>query len=593
MQAQINWGSSKVVMTKNGQKTVRSSTMFGNHPAWTAWRNDKEKVKALHFSLGKQFNGTGWELTHWEGADNSFSFDVNELIKLIGQSAVDEEAAKEAQKIDWVAKDARPLTSDPSEKLFDWQKSSCQRVVSALINGNAMDASQTGAGKTWVALAACAELGLTPYVLAPLAVLEAWRRAANAIGVVLGDVCNYEKARGGSCKFISKEKSGYDFSPVIPNDQLFGNGDSAKNFKPILIFDEVQKCKSQTSLQGKMLQDCSKKGAKILCLSATAAKDPTEMLGLGLALGLHEGGDSYRKWCVDNGCYNGAKLIFTSNARRAADCMAKIHKSIFPKKGTRIRSSDVPNYPENRVSAHLVESDEIIEGYATLVGALDKIEEDLASGNMTVVDAKAMGLAEITKARRASEHGKIEWMIEETKEMVSEGFQVVVFLNFREHLAMMRDGLGMSIDPIWGTKWLGRELIVDNLTGKSKLTDINGSAQSPELRQSIIDQFMSGKNKVILVSLSAGGAGISLHDDRGIAPRQSLISPSYSAIDLVQAVGRIWRAGSKSKATQRIIYASKTIEEEIAASITAKINNIETLNDGDIKSNTLSKFTSI
>jgi SNF2 family DNA or RNA helicase len=158
---------------------------------------------------------------------------------------------------------------------------------------------------------------------------------------------------------------------------------------------------------------------------------------------------------------------------------------------------------------------------------------------------------------------------------------------------MMRDGLGMNIDPIWGTKWLGRELIVDNLTGKSKLTDINGSAQSPELRQSIIDQFMSGKNKVILVSLSAGGAGISLHDDRGIAPRQSLISPSYSAIDLVQAVGRIWRAGSKSKATQRIIYASKTIEEEIAASITAKINNIETLNDGDIKSNTLSKFTSI
>ena len=99
------------------------------------------------------------------------------------------------------------------------------------------------------------------------------------------------------------------------------------------------------------------------------------------------------------------------------------------------------------------------------------------------------------------------------------------------------------------------------------------------------------KKRVLLVSLQAGGAGISLHDVNGIAPRHAIISPSYSAIDLVQAVGRIWRAGSKSKATQRIVYAAGTIEEEIAASVTAKIANIENINDGDLLPDCLAKFT--
>ncbi len=586
----LRFSEPKGVSTRMGARKVRTAPLYPDHPGWMAWRHDKEAVKALRFSLGKDFqNSKNWVLTHWEASDGQFAEDVEGLLAVIAQAESAEAASKEAQKIDWVAEDAAPLTSAAASKLFGWQRPSCQRIVAALKAGNALDASQTGAGKTFVALAACAELGLTPYVIAPLAVLESWRRASAFMGVALGGVTNWDKARNGSAPFVKMDgvKAGASFTFTPGAGSLFGGA-------PILICDEVQKAKSSTSLQGRVLSGCALRGAKILCLSATAAKDPTEMHGVGLALGLHGGGDSFREWCQRHGCRKGTKgLFFTDNPRAAADILGRIHRVIFPAKGSRIRAADVPDYPDNQVSAVLVENRDIALAYGALTDALETIEADKVAGKVDGREAKAMGLAEITKARRASELGKLDWMIDEVKELVADGFQVAVFLNFREHLAIMRDALKLKTEPVWGTAWLGKEEIFNEATGRSRWVDIDGPAQKPEQRTAIIDSFMAGTSKVILVSLMAGGAGISLHDDRGIAPRQSLISPSYSAIDLVQAIGRIWRAGSHSKATQRIIYAAGTIEEEIAASVTAKIQNVETINDGDVLPDCLARFTGV
>ena len=410
------------------------------------------------------------------------------------------------------------------------------------------------------------------------------------MGVKIGGLTNYDKARAGSCAFIAKnDKPKKDERTFAFNPQqvsgLFGT--IPDDFKPVLIFDECQKVKNRETLQGKLMADAALQGAKIMALSATAAKDPTEMYGIGLALGLHEGGESFNAWAMKYGCRkSGYGIKFTENARAAADILGRIHRIIFPSKGTRIRSADVPDYPDNLVSASLVESAEIVDAYHTMENNLAKIEADEDQ-----TDRAARTLAEITKARRVSEHGKLDFIIEETKELLADGFQVVIFLNFREHLAIVRDALKMKNDPVWGTAWLGKEQIVDEETGYSRWVDINGPAQKPEDRQKLIDDFQNGVTKVILVSLQAGGAGISLHDVNGIAPRQSLVSPSYSAIDLVQSLGRIWRAGSQSKATQRIVYAAGTIEEEIAASVTSKIANIENINDGDLLPDALAHYT--
>jgi hypothetical protein len=81
--------------------------------------------------------------------------------------------------------------------------------------------------------------------------------------------------------------------------------------------------------------------------------------------------------------------------------------------------------------------------------------------------------------------------------------------------------------------------------------------------------------------MQCGGVGISLHDVNN-RPRVSLISPSYSAVDLIQSLGRINRAGSLSPAIQKILVASGTIEENIRKKLENKVNNLNAIMDSDL-----------
>jgi superfamily II DNA or RNA helicase len=106
--------------------------------------------------------------------------------------------------------------------------------------------------------------------------------------------------------------------------------------------------------------------------------------------------------------------------------------------------------------------------------------------------------------------------------------------------------------------------------------------QTIEERNKIIENFQSNHSKIIVCNIKAGGIGISLHDIHGGHPRVSLISPTWSSIDLIQALGRIHRAGGKSKSLQRIIYAAETVEDNIADKIKSKLSNINSINNGDL-----------
>ena len=65
----------------------------------------------------------------------------------------------------------------------------------------------------------------------------------------------------------------------------------------------------------------------------------------------------------------------------------------------------------------------------------------------------------------------------------------------------------------------------------------------------------------------AGGTGLSLHDEHGNHPRMSLISPSFSAIDLRQALGRIHRATGVTPAIQKIVFANDTVEMGVCKAV--------------------------
>ena len=106
--------------------------------------------------------------------------------------------------------------------------------------------------------------------------------------------------------------------------------------------------------------------------------------------------------------------------------------------------------------------------------------------------------------------------------------------------------------------------------------------QTYEERIKNINNFQTNKEKIIICNIQAGGQSINLHDELGGHPRVSLIVPSYSSTQLIQALGRINRAGSKSPSTQRIIFCSGTVEDHIAKKLKEKIKNLSSLNDTDL-----------
>jgi superfamily II DNA or RNA helicase len=166
-------------------------------------------------------------------------------------------------------------------------------------------------------------------------------------------------------------------------------------------------------------------------------------------------------------------------------------------------------------------------------------------------------LTAILRARQKVELVKVPLFIEMIEEAIENGMSVVVFCNFTETIDALSERLN--------TKCI-----------------VNGEAKYAKARQQNIDDFQADKERIILVNIQAGGAGLSLHDLNGKHPRMALISPSYSAVLMRQATGRVWRDSAKSKSIQKIVFVAKTVEEKVCDSVKRKLENMDLLNDGDL-----------
>jgi hypothetical protein len=86
--------------------------------------------------------------------------------------------------------------------------------------------------------------------------------------------------------------------------------------------------------------------------------------------------------------------------------------------------------------------------------------------------------------------------------------------------------------------------------------------------------------------IPAGAASISLHDLNGNYPRHTLINPSYSAINTLQALGRCHRVNGKTPVIQRFFFAECVeIEQKMRQRVNLRLANLDCLNDGDFALN--------
>lgn len=393
-----------------------------------------------------------------------------------------------------------------------------------------LEASVPGFGKTFVACFLANYLGRQLAVLCPKSVIPHWTHAAELCGTRVFFVTNYEQAKLEKFKHGRWVRKNRVYEWLLPKDTL-------------LVFDECHRCKDRTTQNAKLMTAARTQGIKTFAASATAAKDPLDLYALGGLLGLHEYVD-FLGFCFRHGVVKGA---FAFEFRGGKPALDRLNKMMFPEHGYRASYDDIPGFPENTIIPVPVEI-EHPRKIDELYEEAERLEQLKAEATEPVVIR--------LRARQLSELGKIPHFVEMIKDALAEGQSVAVFVNFLETL--------------------------DQLAEKFPRAAVVRGGQSAAQRQVEIEAFQNDKARVILCQAQAGGVGISLHDTRGEFPRVSLISPPDGAVQLIQILGRIRRAGAKSPAIQKIVFAENTVEKRVRAAVERKAANIETINDGDL-----------
>jgi superfamily II DNA or RNA helicase len=266
---------------------------------------------------------------------------------------------------------------------------------------------------------------------------------------------------------------------------------------------------------------------------------------------LFENNKQYYTWLYAHGVTKGRFGLQFNNDK---EVLKKLHNDIFINRGVRLTRDTIPNFPESQIDAECYNMEEDAQNKINNIYA--EMEAELAKLRKKEKTDKESQLTIILREREKIELLKVPLFIEMIEDGIDNGMSIVVFLNFTQTLNSIAKKLNISC-------------IFD---GKTK----------SDTRQQNVDDFQSNKQRVILVNLQSGGAGLSLHDLDGNYPRLALISPSYSAVNMRQALGRVWRDSAKSKSIQKIVFVSGTIEEKVCKQVNEKLNNLDLINDGDL-----------
>lgn len=437
--------------------------------------------------------------------------------------------------------------------LRPWQIPAAGKLVSAINHwGAGVDSSELGVGKTYTACGVARELGSKIVVVCPKAVISSWNDVVKnhfKLEKSLISVINYEQL-----------KIGKSSSPIA--SFVTPRGHKRKIFKwkvpkdTLIIWDEAQKLKNWKTKNSKTCIAAFKAGYKQLFCSATIATNPLELRTIGTCLKLFKDNqESWYQFLREHGCTNGNwGMEFTPNEKIRKKVLTKLHKDMFIDRGVRLRRDSIPNFPECDLFVVLLDmgkedTEKINSIYREMSTELKKLEElkKLNNRDHLVIELRYRQQIELIKVPLFIE------MIEEARE---EGFSVVIFVNFSDTIKALSDRLNTKC-------------IFDGIVGD-------------DIREINKQRFQNNEEPEIIVSVKAGGGGLGLHDIHGGHPRLALISPSYSAVDMRQVLGRIWRDAAKTKGVQKLVCVSDTVEEKVYNNIMKKLNNLDLLNDGDL-----------
>lgn len=403
-----------------------------------------------------------------------------------------------------------------------------------------LDMSDTGTGKTLVALELSRHMQLRPFVIVPKAGVSQFRTAAELQNIQVAECRNVEALKTGKYPSLRRATSGeLRYLWQLPKDALF-------------IGDEVHKFGGIDSDNSLLLAMLKAYRVHVHLMSATLASTPLRLRAVGSLLSwyTYRPDANFYEWAKRFGCFFNdatARWEFDRTANRIFH-LQRLHEALKPF-SVRMRIEDIPGFPETEIYPVLVDlnqrdTEEIRKLYADMRQAVRELQ---------AVTAETENL----RRRQKVELLKAGVLAEMVDDIVDEGRSAVVFVCFRDTVTALRRLL--------------KERDIESV-------GIIGG-QNPVEREAGRLAFQQNLVHVCVCTVGAGGASINLHDEKKERPRSSLICPDWNDVDTKQCLGRIHRFGG-SRSIQRFVLAANTIEESVYKGVMRKVGNMKTINDG-------------
>ena len=436
---------------------------------------------------------------------------------------------------------------------FDWQKPLIAKQSDTLKKNRVfLCSAHTGSGKTVMALQTVKDLGIPTLIVCPKIAISQWLSTAQRMDIpenlILGVVNPENLITSKKNKFYRHDEGwliGHDTPSLLVWDEVH-RGASGKDSKTTLA----------------LARWCSKKmpeGNKVLAMSATPFETPLKLRALGYLMGFHRFVErDFYDWCRRHACSMvpvgrppriRQVFAFTTNKARAEEVMRIIRKDMG-ERFISIGPDEIPGFPDEVKEVCLVDlakkdHEALVRAYAEMPPQMQHMSQD--------------DMVKTLRLRQQAEWCKASVLAEMAANYVEDGYSVFIAISFSDCRRRIEDELAKR-----GVKY----------------ASIYGGQRDSE-RQAGIDSFQRNKTHVMVGMMQACSVALSLHDELHERPRVSLISPSYSASDVIQALGRIRRVGGTT-VTQKIVLAAGSVEERVAGAVQRKIDCIETLSDRDL-----------
>ena len=452
----------------------------------------------------------------------------------------------------------RPMPSRKEFALLEHQLPHFERVLTMNFEGKGhIDTSTMGCGKTYVTCMVAKILGLSMLIVCPKTVKVVWRKVAAIAGVPIVELITYQSA---SSKLKKQPKHGYlhktthtkgkakvehhYFSPTEKYLALLKVG-------VLLVVDEIQFTRNNTS-QYRAIQTLVKTIAlsstpsKFALLSATPFDKPMQAINLMKMVGvirqeelfIYSRPTGWREllaYCKTKDSTTTQSIL---NEKDTAGDYNRYAFRLYTEIVRKELCSAMPLVIDTECDAkngYYNVCDENKEAFEKALSMLQDAVVHVKDPTEPRVGGDC-NYADLTLAMVAIEKAKISIFERVAKRYLEDNKDVKVVI---------------------GVHYLAVLFALEERLGDYRPQVLHGGIEEEEEREKIVDTFNDSEEcRLLLCITRVGGVGISLHDTVGTHPRVLLLSPDFNLIDTHQATGRVYRVGTKSNTTIRLIYAN-------------------------------------